>query len=492
MYVSFKSDLSLNNSILISASIAAFSAVSLTWSHYFDALFNNYFKNVTVNTLHLNWNASEPFNNYIDLPAITILIIVFIISFFGIEFTAFFSNILAVVNTLVLSTLTIFGFIYGKSQNLLQNPYQNGVHGIVKGAGIILYAYMGFESSTCATTEAKNPSRDVPLSMIISLSLICVLYSSVSFSLNFMQNYTEIDKNAPFPTAFQNIKWMHTVASIGPVFSLTGTLLTSVFGFGRVIYAMANDGLFFKSLSIVHKKFKIPHFAFLFGFIFAVILLITLDLKDLLGFADICGFLAYVLVSTALLVVRYSPTSERFQVINEDEEEEEEEEETVFMDRRTLLLEEISEPLLSEFDDPELKISSRRRQREPNKKRCFRYSKQKKLSSIIIIFVFILNIFLSGLFNYTKNFEVLLIVLIVLFNLIASFLLILFCEQVQDQQKIAFKLPFVPFLPIASMSLNIFLMMSSAFKDWIVFFTIVIIGFPIYFFYGIRNSKLAA
>ena len=367
---------------------------------------------------------------------------------------------------------------------------------------------MGFESSTCATTEAKNPSRDIPLSMLISLSLICFLYSSVSFSLNYMQNYTEIDKDAPFPTAFKNIKWMHIVASVGPVFSLTGTLLTSVFGFGRVIYAMANDGLFFKSLSIVHKKFKIPHLAFLFGYVFAIILLITLNLKNLLGFADICGFLAYVLVSTALLVIRYCPANQYTELdelddgdinVSDDEKNEEDDEETVFNARPTLLLEEISEPLLSEFDLPEIDSTSSHQRRSlrsssSKKEKYFRFSdkmKQKKFSIFLIIFIFILNVLLSGLFNYTQNYEGILLFLLILSNLVVCFLLILFCKQTTDKHKIAFKLPFVPFLPIASMALNIFLMMSSAFKDWIVFFTVVLTGLPIYFCYGVHNSKLS-
>jgi amino acid transporter len=319
-----------------------------------------------------------------------------------------------------------------------------------------------------------------------------------------MQNFTQIDKDAPFPTAFQSIKWMHVIASIGPVFSLTGTLLTSVFGFGRVIYSMAHDGLFFKSLAVIHSKFKIPHLAFLFGYIFATILLITINLKNLLGFADICGFSAYVLVSTALLVIRYCPTNQYEHIKGNDEEDveedDEEEEETVFssQSRPTLFLEEISEPLLSEFDDPELKLSlsnqRRRAMRGPLRRKYFRFHdklKQKKFSITLIIFIFTLNIVLSGLFNYTKNYEGILLVLLVLSNLIVCFLLILFCEQTSDKNKISFKLPFVPFIPISSMALNIFLMMSSAFKDWIVFLVIVLTGLPIYFFYGLRNSKLS-
>ncbi len=389
-----------------------------------------------------------------------------------------------------MSILTIFGFIYGSYKNLTVKPYQNGIHGVVKGASIILYAYIGFESSTCAITEAKNPSRDVPLSMLISLSLVCVLYSTVSFSLNFMQNYSEINIDAPFPVAFKDFKWMHIIASVGPVFSLTGTLLTSVFGFGRIIYAMANDGLFFKILAKIHKKYKVPHFALIFGFVFSVLLIITLDLKDLLGFADICGFLSYVLVSTALLVVRYCPVKDHF-----IESESEEEVETVFIERRTLLLEEINEPLLSEFDDPDINVSVRRSRTIKSKKKYWRFQNKKiqeKFAINVIFLIFILNIFLSGLFNYTKNFDSLITISLFLCNIVACAVLVLFCEQINDKkQKIAFKLPMVPLIPIVSMALNIFLMMSSAYKDWIVFFSIVILGLPIYFFYGIQNSKLS-
>ena len=122
-----------------------------------------------------------------------------------------FNNILAVLNISLLIVITIAGFVYGSFSNLTKTPYTNGFEGIVQSASIVIYAVTGFESSTYAINEAKKPSRNVPLSMIISLSIISFCYCGSSFALNMMQPFDEFDLHASYPTAFKNVKFMYWV-----------------------------------------------------------------------------------------------------------------------------------------------------------------------------------------------------------------------------------------------------------------------------------------
>ena len=141
----------------------------------------------------------------------------------------------------------------------------------------------GFESSTYAINECKNPARNVPLSMIISLSLISFVYCGSSFALNMMQPFDEFDLHASYPTAFKNVPFMYWLCSIGPIISLTGTLLISIFTIARTAYAMAVDGLFFKVLANVNKKTEIPDYATVTSLVFSVILVVLIDIQSLIG-----------------------------------------------------------------------------------------------------------------------------------------------------------------------------------------------------------------
>jgi hypothetical protein len=168
-----------------------------------------------------------------------------------------------------------------------------------------MYAYFGFESSTFAIQETKNPSKNVPLSLILSLCIITVLYCGASLSLVLMQPFNKIDMHSSFPTAFIHIEWAHVITSIGPVLSLTGALLISIYSLERIIFAMAKDGLFFKFFSKLHPRTQVPYFATLFSFVITLLLVVLVDIKALNGYVDISGFLTYSIVGTGLLIVRY-------------------------------------------------------------------------------------------------------------------------------------------------------------------------------------------
>lgn len=285
--------------------LTALAATSIAWSNHFDLVTGSFVRNFTENKLHAVWNFESPFSAELDLAAIIIIILIFIISLRGLKLTTLFNNVLAVINIGLLLLIIIAGLTYGSYENLTATPYTNGFSGIVRGASIVMYAYIGFESSTFAIDETINPTRNIPLSMIISLIIISVLCCGSSFVLNLMQPFDKLDIHAAYPKAFQSIESLFFLTTIGPLISLTGALVSSIYTICRIAFSMSKDGLLFKFMSNINPTSKIPDMATIVSLIMAVFLIIGFNTKDLIGFTDISTFLIFSTVALGLLVVRY-------------------------------------------------------------------------------------------------------------------------------------------------------------------------------------------
>ncbi|CAF0712639.1 unnamed protein product [Brachionus calyciflorus] len=442
--------------MLFIGSLTSIAATSITWSNYLDASLNHTIKNFTYDILHAHWDLKSPFSNYLDIPGVLITLLFFLISLRGIQLTTLFNNTLAILNITLLIIITIGGLVYGKIDNLKADNYPNGFNGIIKGSSVVMYAYLGFESSTYAIEEAKNPALNVPLSMIISVFMISFAYCGSSLSLSLMQPFDQIDTHASFPNAFKNINFMFVIVSLGPIISLMGSLVSSIFATARIAYTMSKDGLLFKCLSSVNPQTKIPHVSTLFSLLICVLLIVVFDVKDLIGFTDITGFLTYSMVAMGLLVVRYNHETEYSSILNEPN-----------------LIESSPDSLdVSNNDDTvnllqnDLNSNSEYTPRSTETDNTFFRSRSNAL--ILIIFIYLSNIVYFGFLNNFKSIKIYLICLIILSNLICSVILYFF-EQIPSSKKLTFKVPFVPFLPILVIILNNYLMMASEAIEWIVF-----------------------
>ncbi len=290
--------------MLFTGSLASISATSITWSQYLNAFTNN-----TITpfiTDNVPWpSIGPPFSPYLDLPALAITVLMFLISLLAIDITTMFNNILATINILLLIVVATAGFIYGDFSNLTSVPYTSGFTGVIKGSSVVFYAFIGFESSTFAINEAIKPARNIPLSLIISLVIITLTYCGASLSLNLMQAFDQINIYASYPTAFKSVTWMYNVVSIGPIISLSAALYISTYSIARMAYSMSSDGLVFEYLSRIHPRTKIPHLATYTSLGITLLLTVLFDVENLIGFANISGFLIYSLIGLGLLVVRY-------------------------------------------------------------------------------------------------------------------------------------------------------------------------------------------
>jgi len=179
--------------------------------------------------------------------------------------------------------------------------------GTLAGAAIIFFAYIGFDSVSTHTEEAKNPQRDVPIGIITSLVVCTVLYIAVVAVLTGMVKYDRIDIHAPVSRAFQQqgIGWAEGLIAMAGVAGITSVLLVMMLSGPRVFLAMARDGLVPKGLfGDVHPKFRTPWKSTLLIGAFVSVLAGLLPIDALLHLTNIGTLLAFVIVCTAVLIMR--------------------------------------------------------------------------------------------------------------------------------------------------------------------------------------------
>jgi APA family basic amino acid/polyamine antiporter len=187
--------------------------------------------------------------------------------------------------------------------------------GMLAGAAIIFFAYIGFDSVSTHTEEAKNPQRDVPIGIVASLLICTVLYIAVVAVLTGMVKYDQLDTNAPVSMAFaqQGIGWAEAIIATAGVAGITSVLLVMMLSGPRVFLAMARDGLVPRNIfGVVHPRFRTPWISTILIGIFVTVLAGFLPIDALLHLTNIGTLLAFVIVCTAVLIMRVRhPEAER-------------------------------------------------------------------------------------------------------------------------------------------------------------------------------------
>jgi APA family basic amino acid/polyamine antiporter len=179
--------------------------------------------------------------------------------------------------------------------------------GMLAGAAIIFFAYIGFDSVSTHAEEAKNPQRDVPIGIITSLIICTILYIGVVAVLTGMVKYDEIDVNAGVSKAFQTVglNWAQVVIAAAGVAGITSVLLVMMLSAPRVFLAMARDGLVPREFfADVHPKFRTPWKSTIAIGVFVAIMAGLLPINALLQLTNIGTLFAFVIVCGAVLIMR--------------------------------------------------------------------------------------------------------------------------------------------------------------------------------------------
>jgi APA family basic amino acid/polyamine antiporter len=180
-----------------------------------------------------------------------------------------------------------------------------GWSGVMRAAGVIFFAYIGFDAVSTAAQEAKNPQRDMPLGIIGSLAICTVLYVGFSYVLSGIVNYKDMTDTAIYE-ALHNIgyDWLGTGVVIGILAGYTSVILVMLLGQSRVFYSMSRDGLLPKLFSDIHPKFKTPWRCNLVFMVFVSLFSGFVPLSSLGDMTSIGTLLAFVIVCGGIMVMR--------------------------------------------------------------------------------------------------------------------------------------------------------------------------------------------
>ncbi|XP_028755561.1 cationic amino acid transporter 5-like [Neltuma alba] len=281
-------------------SVVGSAAVARGWTSYFTTLLNR-----PSNSLRITTNLKQGYNS-LDPIAVGILVISATIAMISTRKTSYFNWIASAVNSFVILFVIVLGFLHGNTSNLSPFlPY--GVKGVFRAASIVYFAYTGFDSVATMAEETKNPSRDIPIGLLGSMSLITVIYCLMALSLSMMQKYTEIDENAAFSVAFGRVglKWAKYVVAFGALKGMTTVLLVAALGPGRYIAHIARAHMIPPWFALVHPKTGTPINATILVTILAASLAFFSSLDALSNLLSISTLFIFMMIAMALLVRRY-------------------------------------------------------------------------------------------------------------------------------------------------------------------------------------------
>jgi basic amino acid/polyamine antiporter, APA family len=245
-----------------------------------------------------------------NLPAFLIALIITFILCIGIKESAGFNATIVVIKVSVVLFVIALGVRYASTANWGSDwasfaPY--GFGGIGAGAAYIFFAYIGFDAVSTTAQEAKNPQRDLPIGIIVSLLICTLLYISVAGVLTGMVHWQDINIEAPVARAFldRGLTTASHVITLGALAGLTSVMLVMLLGQTRVLYSMANDGLLPKKFfAAVHPKFRTPYKNTIAVGLLAAIVGSVIPIDDIGRMVNIGTLLAFVIVCIAVMVLR--------------------------------------------------------------------------------------------------------------------------------------------------------------------------------------------
>jgi len=250
---------------------------------------------------------------WINVPAIAIVAALTIICYVGIRQSSAFNTVVVAIKVTVVLLFIFLGVSYIDQANW--HPFippniakgQFGWSGIMAAAGVIFFAYIGFDAISTAAQETKNPQRDMPIGILLSLVICTVLYVVVALILTGMVNYTQLDVPAPVALALDRypaLHWLGLPVKLGALAGMTSVMLVMTLAQARIFLAMARDGLIWKPFARVHPKFQTPSFGTVFTGSVAAIVGGLLPVGILGELVSIGTLLAFVTVCIGVLVLR--------------------------------------------------------------------------------------------------------------------------------------------------------------------------------------------
>ncbi|MBK9076843.1 MAG: amino acid permease [Flavobacteriales bacterium] len=244
-----------------------------------------------------------------DLPAFAINAFITWLVYTGVKESRNVSNIMVVVKLAIIVLVIIVGAAYVDIDNW--TPWMpNGFSGVMAGVSAVFFAYIGFDAVSTLAEESKNPQRDLPKGMIISLVVCTAVYIVLALVLTGMVGYKQLGVSDPLAEVFaiRGVKWMLFIVSIAAVVAMTSVMLVFQLGQPRIWMSMSRDGLLPKRFASIHPRYKTPGFSTIVTGLVVGIPIFFTDENFILDFTSIGTLFAFVLVCGGVLLM---PRKER-------------------------------------------------------------------------------------------------------------------------------------------------------------------------------------
>ncbi len=293
--------------------------VSISWSSYVVSVFHSLGINLPPYLIASPWQPVQLPNGQlvhglINLPAVFIICAISALLMVGIKESATVNAFVVVVKVLVVLVVIGVGVWFVKGSNYVPFvPPNTGVFGefgwsgVLRAAGVIFFAYIGFDAVSTAAQEARHPQKDMPVGIIGSLAICTVLYVAFSVVMTGLANYKEFkDVAAPVAVAIAHTPytWLRPLVSLAVIFGLTSVILVMLLGQSRVFYSMSRDGLLPGVFSAIHPRFRTPWRSNILFMIFVSLFSAFAPISAVGEMTSIGTLFAFVIVCTGILIMR--------------------------------------------------------------------------------------------------------------------------------------------------------------------------------------------
>lgn len=482
-------------------------AVARAWSGYLDSMFNHTIQNFTETHI-MRWEV--PFlAHYPDLLAAGILVIATFFISFGVQVSSWLNHIFSTVSMCVIVFILIFGFMLAEPANWSQKeggfaPF--GVSGVMAGTATCFYAFVGFDVIAASSEEARDPQKAIPMATAISLGMAATAYILVSTVLTLMVPWHTLDPNSALSDAFfrRGYSWAGYIVAIGSICAMNTVLLSNLFSLPRIVYAMAEDGLFFSFFSRVNPLTKVPVNAILVSGSLMAIMALIFDLEALVQFLSIGTLLAYTFVAASVIVLRFQPEKASSKANSSTSPNPNSEPSPAASESQNIAPDSGELKEYESFSDKlqlvEMQKTHERRgagqlkaRWEPYLGRVLGDCEPGEVVAFCVLALMVSSVSLCAVVVFGNNQLQLpvwsFVLLLVVFG--SAYLLgiaLIWAHEPQTNNK-TFQVPLVPFIPGASILVNIFLMLKLSPHTWIRFIVWLVAGLLVYFGYGIWHSK---
>ncbi|XP_062534135.1 cationic amino acid transporter 3-like [Armigeres subalbatus] len=443
------------------------SSVARGMSGYIDELSGNKISTALKETMGMNVSF---LSDYPDFFSFVVVLILAALLAYGVKESTLLNNIFTGVNLCVIGVVLVAGGMNCDPANWNIKPEDipegidggvggfapYGFAGIMAGAAKCFYGFVGFDCIATTGEEAKNPSRNIPLAIVISLIIIFLAYFGISTVLTMALPYYLQNPDAPFPHLFNQLEWhaIKWIVSIGAIFALCTSLLGAMFPLPRVLYAMSSDGIIYKKLRTVHPKTQTPVFSTILAGLLAATMAMLFNLQQLIDMMSIGTLMAYTIVAVSVLVLRY--------------------EDRTLVQSTNVTIPNVFRQLFNvdKLQNPTTLSSS-----------IVKFG----ICVFAILVCAVCTIFIVATDELAEAYPGTVAAVCVL-GAFMILLIIITALQPTESTKLTFKVPLVPLLPMLSVFFNLYLMFQLDAGTWVRFAIWVIIGYIIYFTYGIKHS----